>query len=206
LSRIKHNARMRSSYDAQVAEPVGTVWASLTDVDSVLAALPGSVLSRDGDTVSGSVKCKLGSSQVTYRVRVRAEVGEAMFHTAVIAVTGKEARGSGTIAATLTVALRDERDATRVEVSAEIEASGRAEAADEQAWARVLETLVTAVVAPPPLAPAQTPSRPPLTVAPPPADVAPSYATASDPRSWMILGLVGIVLVVLARRLLTRRR
>jgi uncharacterized protein len=197
---------MRSSYNAQIAEPVDRVWASLTDVDSVLAALPGAVLSRDGDAASGSVKCKLGLHQITYRVSVRAEVGEAKFHTAVIVVTGKEARGTGTIAATLTVALRDEGAATRVEVSGDIEAIGRGEAADEQAWAQVLEALLTAVIAPPPIASPPPPSRPPLTVAPLPDGRAPSYATASDVRSRVVAGLAAVALLLLLRKLLSRRR
>jgi carbon monoxide dehydrogenase subunit G len=206
---IKHNALMRSSFDAQVAGPIASVWASVSDVDALLAALPGATLSRDGDAVSGSLKCKLGSTQITYRLSARAEVGEAKFHTAVIAVTGKEARGDGTVAATLTVALRDEGPTTRVEVSGEIEATGRAESADEGAWARVLETLVTAVMPPPetPAAaePTPPPPRPPLTVAPPIDAASPGYASAGDARVRMILGAVGIVLVVLARRALHTR-
>jgi carbon monoxide dehydrogenase subunit G len=193
---------MRSSYDAQVAGPISEVWASVSDIDSLLAMLPGATLSRDGDAVSGSLKCKLGATQITYRLSARAEVGEEKFHTAVVAVTGKEARGDGTVAATLTVALRDEGATTRVEVSGDIEATGRAESADETAWARVIETLVAAVMPPPlvePAAPPPPPTRPPLTVAPPVTPAGPAS------RGRMILGAVGIVLIVAVRRALHRR-
>jgi carbon monoxide dehydrogenase subunit G len=204
-SPIKHNARMRSSYDAPVAGPIGQVWASISDVDALLLSIPGAILSREGDAASGSLKCKLGSTQITYRLSARAEVGEPKFHTAVIAVTGKEARGDGTVAATLTVALRDEGATTRVEVSAEIEATGRAESADEATWDRFIATLVTAVMPPPVeevVAKPDSPPRPPLTVAPPIDD---SYSPPSAARVRMIAGAVGIVLVVLVRRALHTR-
>ncbi|HEX3823172.1 MAG TPA: SRPBCC domain-containing protein [Mycobacteriales bacterium] len=196
---------MRSSHDAQVAGPIDQVWASISDVDALLVAIPGASLSRDGDAVSGSLKCKLGSTQITYRLSARAEVGEPKFHTAVIAVTGKEARGDGTVAATLTVALRDEGATTKVEVSAEIEATGRAESADDAAWDRVISTLITAVMPPPGaevVAEAESPARPPLTVAPPIDD---SYRPPSAARIRMIAGAVGIVLVVLVRRAIHTR-
>lgn len=195
---------MRTSYDAAVSEPPDTVWASLTDIDSVLAALPGAALAREGGAVSGSLKCKLGASQVTYRISARAETGEAEFHNAVLAVTGKEARGSGTIAATLTVAVRTETGGSRVEVSGEIEATGRAEDADDKAWNRVIGLLVNALLPQPAAAPPTPPTpRPPLAVAPQP--IAPPV-TRSPARGPVGLGLAAIVILLLLRRLRRRRR
>jgi carbon monoxide dehydrogenase subunit G len=196
---------MRSSYDAVVAGSVDAVWASLTDVDSVLAALPGAALARDDAGVSGSLKCKLGSTQITYRLTARAEVGEAGFHSAVIAVTGKEARGSGTLAATLTMSLRDEGGQTRVEVGGDIEASGRGEAADERAWARMLESLVKALIPPPAASPVPPPARPPLTVAPPLPEPRSVAATQADAQRRLLFGLGAAVLFLLIRRLRRRR-
>jgi uncharacterized protein len=195
---------MRCSYEVDVAERVERVWDSVADVDRVLAALPGATLSRDGDTVSGSLKCKLGANQITYRLSVRAEVGEAKFHTAVIAVTGKEARGGGTIAATLTFALRDEGAVTRVDVNGEIEVTGRAEAADDAAWARFLGGLVTAAL-PSPHAEPVPPPRPALSVAEPPADAGRDNPAVWARRGRIIIGAIGLVGIMFARRAFRRK-
>lgn len=193
---------MRVVYDVVVAQPVDSVWRSLTDVDSVLAALPSAALARDGDSVGGSLKCKLGTAQVTYRLTARAEVGEPGFRTAVVTVAGQEARGSGTIAAVLTIALRDEAADTRIEIAGDIEATGRGEAAVEASWQRVIKILVNAVV--PPIAAAPAPSeapapRVPLAVAPPLP--APPPAAAAGVPGWAVaLAVLAIVVTILRRR------
>jgi carbon monoxide dehydrogenase subunit G len=196
---------MRVSYDGDVDQPVDVVWSSLTDVDSVLAALPAAALGREGDAVSGSLKCRFPSHQVTYRITARAEAGESEFHTAVLTVSGTEARGSGTIAASLTVAVRSDDGGSRVEVSGEVEATGRGERADEAAWRRVIESHVNALLPPPAPEPAATPTRPPLAVAPPPLD---HRVTAGRRGGWQLqlAGGLGATFVVLLLLRLRRRR
>jgi carbon monoxide dehydrogenase subunit G len=193
---------MRIAYDAVLEQPADAVWASLTDVDSVLAALPGAALARDGDGgVSGSVKCKLGSTQITYRVTARAEVGEASFRTTVLTVAGTEARGTGALSATLTVAVR-EGSGARIEVSGDISATGRGERADEAAWQRTIASMVNALV-PPEVEREPIPvERPPLVVAPPPAEPAPALAGIPRPVAF---GLLGAALLLLLRRIRRRR-
>lgn len=193
---------MRVAYDVVVAQPVDAVWASLTDVDSVLAALPSAALARAGDSVSGSLKCKLGTTQVTYRLTVRAEVGEPGFRTAVITVAGQEARGSGTLAAVLTVALRDEAADARIEITGDVEATGRGEAADDASWQRVVKLLVNAVVppvaaAPPP--PEPPPARVPLAVVPPLPERSPA-TTVAMPAWAVALAVLAVVAMIVRRR------
>jgi carbon monoxide dehydrogenase subunit G len=193
---------MRVSYDGDVDQPVDVVWSSLTDVDSVLAALPGAALGREGDAVSGSLKCRFPSHQVTYRITARAEAGESEFHSAVLAVSGTEARGSGTIAASLTVAVRSDDGGSRIEVSGDVEATGRGERADEAAWRRVIESHVNALLPPPAPEPAAPPPRPPLTVAPPPA----AHRASGGGRSGWQLPLAGAFAATLVLLLVLRRR
>jgi uncharacterized protein len=138
--------RMRCSYDALVAGPLDRVWAAVTDVDAVLAALPAATLVRDGDVATGSLTCRLNGGQVTYRINARAEPSADDPHSALVVVTGKEARGDGTMAATLTVTVAAEGSATRLDLNGDAEATGRAAGADEQAWSRVLARLVDAAV------------------------------------------------------------
>jgi carbon monoxide dehydrogenase subunit G len=195
---------MPTWYDAEVEKSADDVWSSLTDVDGVLAALPGAALAREGDAATGSLKCKLGGTQITYRISARAEIGEASFRTAVLVVTGKEARGGGTLEANLTVAVRDE-SSTRLEVSGAISATGRGENADDRAWRRLVGQLVNAVI-PPAATPAKPaaspPPRPPLAVAPPPP-LAP--AKRPVPTQPIAYGLVAVVVLLLLRRLRRKR-
>jgi hypothetical protein len=196
---------VRVSYEVVVAPPVDAVWQSLTDIDSVLAALPWAALARTGESVSGSLKCKLGATQVTYRLTARAEVGEPGFRTAMITVAGQEARGSGTVAAVLTIALRAEGADTRIEVAGDVEATGRGEAADEQAWQRVLKLLVNALV--PPVAEAAVPAEPPpprtpLAVAPPLPDAGRSLVSVPP---WALILAVLAVVAFIRRRKATRQ-
>jgi carbon monoxide dehydrogenase subunit G len=196
---------MRTWYDAEIDQSIDSAWSSLTDVDSVLAALPGAALAREGDVATGSLKVRVAGSQITYRINARAEVGDAGFHTAVLAVTGSEARGSGTLAASLTVALRNAAGTARIEVSGDIEATGRGEGADDRAWRRVIRSLVNAVIppsAPAPAAPAAAPARPPLAVAPTP--VAPDRR--SSPATPAMIGVVLLAMLLLLRRLRRNRR
>jgi carbon monoxide dehydrogenase subunit G len=197
---------MRSSYDTVVAGSLDTVWASLLDVDSVLAALPGAAFARDEAVVSGSLKCKLGAAQITYRLTARAEVAEPEFHTAVVVVTGKEARGGGALAATLTVALRAEGAQTRIEVTGDVEATGRGASADEAAWSRVLETLVNALIPPPAAPPPPARPRPPLTVAPPLLEPARPPSPRADTQRRLLFGLAAVAGFLLLRRLRRRYR
>jgi carbon monoxide dehydrogenase subunit G len=209
---------MRTSADVTVNQPVDAVWALLTDVDGVLAAIPGAALTRDGDAVSGSLKCKLGSTQITYRITVRAEVGQPEFHSAVLTLTGKEARGSGTVDATLTVALRSEPPATRLEVSGDIEATGRGENAREKDWTRVIQPLVNALVPRPEPSAPSVPSgaakssasaaaaRPPLAVAPPLPDSRPAFVQRPDRQRQLGFALAAVGLLLLLRVIRRRRR
>jgi carbon monoxide dehydrogenase subunit G len=198
---------MRVSYDAAVGQPIATVWASLTDVDSVLAALPAGAFERDAGVVTGSLKCKLGAAQITYRLSARAEVGDTEFHTAALAVTGKEARGSGTLAATLTLALRAEGSDTRIDVNGDVEVTGRGESASAETWSRVIGTLVSALVPPPAEAPPEPASpprltRPALVVAPPLDEPVPTRR-GSRP---LVVGIAAVLMLMLFRRRRRRRR
>jgi uncharacterized protein len=218
---MPHNAYMKSSYDTSVVTPVDELWAQLTDVDRLVAELPDAGLVRDGDSLTGSLKCKLGATQVTYRIVARATIVGGASKAATIEISGTEARGDGTLEASLTVAANAVGDQTRVELGGDIEATGRGETADARAWARVMETFLTAVLPPGSARPsrdihgdAPTPVPPPRTsaapVAVPPSEVAASVEPGvgpSVPTGPIALAAASvIVLVVVARRRRRRRR
>jgi uncharacterized protein len=192
--------RMRCSYNALVAGPLDRVWAAVTDVDAVLAALPAATLVRDGDVATGSLTCKLNGGQVTYRINARAEPNAEDPHSALVVVTGKEARGGGTVAATLTLTAAAEGPATRLDLRGDADATGRAAGADEQAWSRVLGRLVDAVVTdrlPEGDAPLAASDDVPLTNAvPDPLDALTDDGIGRRPRLLLGLAVAGLLLAL----------
>jgi carbon monoxide dehydrogenase subunit G len=162
---------MTTSHEALVRRPLDEVKQQLKDTDWVLAALPGTTLTRDPDGASGSLRLKLGSLQITYRVTIRAAGPDEGVHAVTIAVSGKEARGAGTLAATVQIELNDADDgATLMRALLDVTATGRGEAVADEAWGRAAETLLAGVVAALTAAPAAQAAAPDaVTAEPPPA-------------------------------------
>ena len=208
---------MRCSYRASIAEPVEAVWAALSDPDRVLAALPGTTLARDRDGVAGSVKCAVGGTQITYRIMAASGAADASPRAGLLSVDGREARGGGTVRATLTVAATADGDGTRVEVDGDVEATGRGANAEAADWSRVIGRLLDGVLATIVSAPAAgadrtepagaktaaAPPRPALSIAPDGGDYAPDDLGWADRLpSARVVGsiLFGLVLIVRRRR------
>jgi MYXO-CTERM domain-containing protein len=138
---------MTSTFETLVRRPLDDVRRQLGDADRVLDSLPGATLERDEDGASGSLKLKLGTLQITYRVTIRATGPEGGSHAATIAVAGKEARGAGTLAATVDVQLREAEGGTLVEAMLDLTATGRGENVSDTAWEAAAESLLAGVVA-----------------------------------------------------------
>jgi carbon monoxide dehydrogenase subunit G len=108
--------------------PVGIeqAWAVLTDIEQVAPCMPGAALdSVDGDDFTGTVKVKLGSINLTYKGKASFVTKDADAHRAVIDARGKDARGNGTAAATVTATLHEEGSGTRVEVLTDLQITGK---------------------------------------------------------------------------------
>jgi carbon monoxide dehydrogenase subunit G len=88
--------------------------------------MPGAtLLTVDGDEFTGTVKVKVGPIQVTYKGQAKFVEKDDGAHRAVIEASGKEARGAGTAAATVTTQLLSDGDATKVTVSTDLNVTGR---------------------------------------------------------------------------------
>jgi MYXO-CTERM domain-containing protein len=169
---------MRVTYSGLVAADADEVWDRLRDVDGVIDLLPGAGLTRDGDRVVGSLRVR-PSAQVTYKITSAAATDPESDRVATIAVTGTEARGDGTLAATVTIAVSDEGSGSGLAATADIEATGRAADADENGWKRVLEGLGSAFVASFERVPAGVPAPTPDVVVIP--DLEPTHLPAVAP-------------------------
>lgn len=118
---------MELNNEFRVAVPTATVWEVFTDVERVAPCLPGAtLLSVDGDDFTGAVKVKVGPITVSYKGVATYQEKDAAAQRIVLKAEGKETRGNGTAAATVTAQLKDEGDATTVVITTDLAISGKA--------------------------------------------------------------------------------
>lgn len=118
---------MELNNEFRVAVPSAKVWEVFTDVERVAPCLPGAtLLSVEGDTFHGAVKVKVGPITVSYKGVATYKEKDADGRRIVLRAEGKETRGNGTAAATVTAVLNDEGDATQVAITTDLAISGKA--------------------------------------------------------------------------------
>ncbi|MFI0372443.1 SRPBCC family protein [Actinomadura sp. 1N219] len=117
---------MRIENTFTVPVPVDEAWTVLLDVERVAPCMPGATLeSVDGDVFTGRVKAKVGPVTLTYKGRAEFTSRDPATRTATLTARGKDARGAGTAAATVTMRLAAEGGATRVEVLTDLDITGK---------------------------------------------------------------------------------
>jgi uncharacterized protein len=111
----------------RVAVPAAKAWEVLTDVERVAPCIPGAqLLSVDGDAFTGAVKVKVGPITVSYKGDASFQEKDKAAQRVVIKANGKETRGSGSAAALVTAALKDEGEFTTVVITTDLTISGKA--------------------------------------------------------------------------------
>lgn len=117
---------MQLTNDFQVPLPVEQAWEVLIDLERVGPCLPGaSITGRDGDDYLGQAKIKLGAITTNYKGTARFVELDAKNRRAVLTAKGREARGGGDAAATVTATLTEQGDVTAVNVVTELALSGK---------------------------------------------------------------------------------
>jgi carbon monoxide dehydrogenase subunit G len=117
---------MQLKYSFTVPATVEQAWELLLDIERVVPSLPGASLeSFDGDTFTGTVRVKLGAIQMTYRGQGRFTQRDAANRRVEMEASGKDAKGAGTVGATIVCGLTEDGDRTRVDVSTELTVTGR---------------------------------------------------------------------------------
>ncbi len=136
---------MELNNEFRVAVPAATTWAVLTDVDRVAQSLPGAtLLTVDGDEFTGAVKVKVGPITVSYRGEAAFLEKDAAAQRVVLKANGRETRGNGSAAATVTAQLKDEGGAgTLVSISTDLTISGKAAQFGRGVLADVSANLIT---------------------------------------------------------------
>jgi uncharacterized protein len=113
-------------HEFTVPVPVDRAWEVLLDVEKIAPCMPGAALdSVDGDSFTGQVKVKVGPITVAYAGTASFLEKDPAAHRAVVEAKGKETRGSGTAAATVTASMADDGGSTRVTVVTDLAITGR---------------------------------------------------------------------------------
>jgi uncharacterized protein len=117
---------MRLEHSFSIPVGIDAAWAALLDVERIAPCMPGAaVTSTEGDEFTGSVKVRLGPITLLYKGKARiVEKDEAQHHARIYA-QGRDARGNGTAAATVSATLTPEGSATRVDVVTDLDITGK---------------------------------------------------------------------------------
>lgn len=117
--------RLRNEFDVGV--PLERTWETLLDVPRVARALPGATIGGEPDAGAwrGTMKVKLGPVTTEYAGSARLQDVDEDARVVCYRVEGREARGQGSAAATITTRLAGDGAATRVVVETEMQVTGR---------------------------------------------------------------------------------
>ena len=117
---------MEMSHEFEVSSPLAETWAVLTDIERIAPCMPGAELRGiEDDEFRGVVKVKLGAITAEYRGAARFVEKDDTAHRAVLRAEGREARGQGSAAATITARLAPRGSGTKVSVVTDLQITGR---------------------------------------------------------------------------------
>jgi uncharacterized protein (TIGR03382 family) len=185
---------MKIANQFTVSAPIEQAWDVLCDLEQVIPLMPGAQLTgHEGDDYLGKVKVKVGPVTSEFSGKVRFVELDRDAHRAVIDGKGKESRGTGNAAATVTAQLHEDGDRTSVTVDTDLKivgklaqfGSGMLQQVSEKLLGQFVESLEAELAAK--NAPAsETPAAPAATEPAP----GPRHA-ASEPEPIDLLDLAG---------------
>ncbi len=117
---------MRLDHEFTVPAPIGEVWQAVIDPERVAPCMPGASLTKvEGDTFAGTVKVKLGPISLLYKGTGEFLEKDEAARKVVIKASGKDSRGGGTAAATVTLTLTERDGGTHGAVATDLAITGR---------------------------------------------------------------------------------
>ncbi len=117
---------MKIANEFTVSAPIEQAWDVLSDLEQVIPLMPGARLTgRDGDDFLGTVTVKVGPVTSEFSGKAHFVEQDRGQHRAVINGRGKEARGTGNAAATVTTQLHQDDQRTRVTVDTDLKIVGK---------------------------------------------------------------------------------
>ena len=117
---------MKIANEFTVSVPIEKAWEVLTDMEQVIPLMPGAQLvGHEGEDYLGKVKVKVGPVTSEFSGKAHFVERDEAAHRALIDGRGKEARGTGNAAATVTLQLHEAGDHTRVTVDTDLKIVGK---------------------------------------------------------------------------------
>ncbi|HET9141029.1 SRPBCC family protein [Actinophytocola sp.] len=117
---------MQLEHTFRVPADLDTVWQAVLDPELVAPCMPGATLTAvDGSAFSGQVKVKLGPISLLYKGAGEFLETDEQARKVIIKASGKDSRGNGTAAATVTVALRADGAETVGSVLTDLSITGK---------------------------------------------------------------------------------
>jgi uncharacterized protein len=117
---------MKIANEFTVSAPIEQAWDVLSDLEQVVPLMPGAALvGREGDDYLGTVKVKVGPVTSEFTGKVHFLERSHDLYRAVIDGKGKESRGTGNAAATVTTQLHEAGERTRVTVDTDLKIVGK---------------------------------------------------------------------------------
>ena len=117
---------MELTHDFTVPADIETTWATFLDLETVGSCFPGATVTEfSEESFSGTVKVKLGPIALQYNGSGQFLERDDGAHRAVIEAKGKDKRGNGTAGATVTMQLAPSSEGTRVDVTTELQITGK---------------------------------------------------------------------------------
>jgi uncharacterized protein len=187
---------MKIANQFTVSAPIEQAWDVLCDLEQVIPLMPGAQLTgHEGDDYSGKVKVKVGPVTSEFSGKVRFVEQDRGQYRAVIDAKGKETRGTGNAAATVTAQLQADGDRTSVTVDTDLKiagklaqfGSGMLQQVSEKLLGQFVESLEAKLAAESVAAPATPEGPPQVGRIPEPRHAAP----AAEPEPIDLLELAG---------------
>ncbi len=207
---------MKIANEFTINAPIDQAWDVLSDLEQVVPLMPGAQLTgRDGDDYLGKVKVKVGPVTSEFNGKANFVERDQEQHRAVISGRGREARGSGNAAATVTTQLHPDGDNTRVTVDTDLKivgklaqfGSGMLQQVSEKLLGEFVKSLEAKLAASAEPAPQEAPDHAAAPAAaaaePAPIDLI-ELAGGGALKKYVPMALVGLVVLV-ALALLGRR-
>jgi uncharacterized protein (TIGR03382 family) len=117
---------MKIANQFTVSAPIEQAWDVLCDLEQVIPLMPGAQLTgHEGDDYLGKVKVKVGPVTSEFNGKVRFVEQDRDQHRAVFDAKGKESRGTGNAAATVTARLHAAGGRTSVTVDTDLKIVGK---------------------------------------------------------------------------------
>ncbi|HWF71221.1 MAG TPA: SRPBCC family protein [Mycobacterium sp.] len=117
---------MKIANQFTVSAPIEQAWDVLCDLEQVIPLMPGAQLTgHEGDDYLGKVKVKVGPVTSEFSGKVRFVEQDRDQHRAIIDAKGKESRGTGNAAATVTARLDEDGERTSVSVDTDLKIVGK---------------------------------------------------------------------------------